>query len=80
MEDPVFNVVIECFLTDAQLRVDLQDLIGGKALFEKGCDGIRHFSCLFTGKVHAKPGIRKSKPVILVSCFRGISIFVKPAV
>jgi len=79
MEDAVFDVVIKGFLTDAQFRVDLENLIGRKPLPEERGDDIGHLFCFCTGKIDAKAGIREHKPVILMSRLGGIGVFIKPA-
>lgn len=79
MEDAVLDVIVEGLLGYAQLRMDLKNLIRGKALFEERSDDRSHRLGLRNRKVDALSGINKVHSVIVLSIFRRIGELVEAA-
>lgn len=79
MEHTALNVVVQGFLGDAKLWVDLQYLIRGEPLLKEGADNGGHCLSLSRSQVHALPGINEGLPIIKLGIFGGIGVLVEPA-
>ena len=74
-----FDVVIDGFLTDAEFRMSLKDLVGGEALLEERTDDVSHGLSFRGGQIDADSGVNKSLPVGGLSLFGVVIILVEAA-
>ena len=80
LKDTAFDVIVKSLFADAQFGMAGDDLIRGLPLFEERGNDCSHSPGFGRGKIDALSGINKSREVVVVSLFRGILVFVKPAV
>ena len=80
VEDPIFDIIIKGLLGNAELRVDLQDPVGGEPLFQEWGNGQGHVPRLGGGEVNPQPGIDQGFPVTVLCVLWGVGELVEPAV